>query len=112
MVKKDIEIVLDADVIIHFAKGEMLSILPSIFPDYKYVVLDIHNENSEDKDYPNYIIVDEDNQKYVTGSKTFFNSFLDIYEELKDCNEEWFLKIYKVDSKNYKGKQFITCSVA
>ena len=41
MVKKDIEIVLDADVIIHFAKGEMLSILPSIFPDYKYVVLDI-----------------------------------------------------------------------
>ena len=41
MVKKDIEIVLDADVIIHFAKGEMLSILPSIFPNYKYVVLDI-----------------------------------------------------------------------
>lgn len=78
----------------------------------KYVVLDIHNENSEDKDYPNYIIVDEDNQKYVTGSKTFFNSFLDIYEELKDCDEEWYLKIYKVDSKNYKGKQFITCSVA
>ena len=41
MVKNDIEIVLDADVIIHFAKGEMLSVLPSIFPEYRYVVLDI-----------------------------------------------------------------------
>lgn len=78
----------------------------------KFVVLNIHNEKSEDKDYPNFIIVDEDGTKYITGSRNFFDTFLDIYTELKDCNEEWYLKIYKVDSKNYKGKQFITCSVA
>lgn len=78
----------------------------------KYVVLNIHNEKSEDKDYPNFILVDEDNTKYITGSRNFFDTFKDIYDELKDCNDEWFLKIYKVDSKNYKGKQFITCSVA
>lgn len=77
-----------------------------------YVALDIHNEASEDKDYPNYIIVDEDGQKYITGSKNFFETFYDIFNELKDENEEWYLKIYKVDSKNYKGKQFITCSIA
>ena len=41
MARNDIEIVLDADVIIHFAKGERLSVLPSIFPEYRYVVLDI-----------------------------------------------------------------------
>ena len=28
------KIVLDADVVIHFAKGELLSLIPSIFPDY------------------------------------------------------------------------------
>lgn len=78
----------------------------------KYVVLNIHNEKSEDKEYPNFIIVDEDGTKYITGSRNFFDTFLDIYGELEDCNEEWYLKIYKVDSKNYKGKQFITCSVA
>ena len=78
----------------------------------KYVVLNIHNEKSEDKDYPNFIIVDEDGTKYITGSRNFFDTFKDIHDELKDCNEEWYLKIYKVDSKNYKGKQFITCSVA
>lgn len=35
-----IQIVLDADVIIHFAKGGRLSQLPSIFPDYEYVLLE------------------------------------------------------------------------
>lgn len=34
------QIVLDADVVIHFAKGGRLSQLPSIFPDYEYVLLE------------------------------------------------------------------------
>lgn len=34
------QIVLDADVVIHFAKGDRLSQLPSIFPDYEYVLLE------------------------------------------------------------------------
>lgn len=39
------KIVLDADVIIHFAKGDMLSLLPQIFPNYDYIVLDkVYNE--------------------------------------------------------------------
>ena len=40
-----VKIVLDADVIIHFSKGGFLSLLPQIFPDYEYVVLDkVYNE--------------------------------------------------------------------
>ncbi len=34
------QIVLDADVLIHFSKGGMLSLLPSIFPEYEYVLLE------------------------------------------------------------------------
>lgn len=41
MGKCDIEIVLDADVIIHFIKGDLLSVLPSTVPYCKFVVLDI-----------------------------------------------------------------------
>ena len=41
MSKEKVKIVLDADVIIHFAKGEMLSLLPSFLPEYEFVVLDI-----------------------------------------------------------------------
>lgn len=39
MAEEEIKIVLDADVIIHFSKGGFLSLLPKIFPSYKYVVL-------------------------------------------------------------------------
>ena len=39
------QIVLDADVVIHFSKGGLLSLLPSIFPDYEYVLLEaVHEE--------------------------------------------------------------------
>lgn len=34
-----VKIVLDADVLIHFAKGDMLSFLPDILPEYEHVIL-------------------------------------------------------------------------
>lgn len=41
--------VLDADVIIHFAKGGYLNILPEIFKEFDYVVLDkVYNELNKD----------------------------------------------------------------
>lgn len=39
------KIVLDADVVIHFAKGGLLNLLPGIFPDYEFVLLEaVHEE--------------------------------------------------------------------
>lgn len=35
-----VKIVLDADVLIHFSKGGMLSLLPDILPEFEHVVLD------------------------------------------------------------------------
>ncbi len=35
------KIVLDADVIIHFIKGEMFTLLFDIFPEYEFIILDI-----------------------------------------------------------------------
>lgn len=43
------KIVLDADVIIHFSKGGYLHILPSIFKNYAFTVLDyVYDELSQD----------------------------------------------------------------
>ena len=39
MSKKKVKIVVDSDVLIHFAKGSALSLLPSIFPEYQYIIL-------------------------------------------------------------------------
>lgn len=83
----------------------------NIVPDM-YAILDIHNENGDDKDYVNYIIVDADGTKYVTGSESFWSSFINIYNEMKNESEEWSLEVYRVPSKNRPGKDFITCSIA
>ena len=41
MAGKITKIVLDADVINHFVRGNRLSLLPKIFPDYQFIVLDV-----------------------------------------------------------------------
>lgn len=41
MEHKKTKIVLDADVIIHFMEANYFSILPDIFPEYKYLILDV-----------------------------------------------------------------------
>lgn len=76
-----------------------------------YAVLAIHNEKSENPDYDNYIVVDKNGTKYVTGSASFWSSFMDIFTEMEGEDEAWTLKVYRVPSKNYKGKDFITCSI-
>ena len=58
-----------------------------------------------------YVIIDKNGDKYVTGSLSFWNSFMDIYTEMLGEDEEWSIKAYKLDSKNYKGKKFLTCSI-
>lgn len=79
-------------------------------PDY-YAILDVHNEKSEDKDYIKYIIVDKAGTKLVTGSESFFTSFKSIMDEIACCDEEFSIEAYRMPSKNYKGKEFITCSI-
>jgi len=80
--------------------------------DY-YAVLNVHNEKADDPDYLNFIIVDKNGQKYVTGSNTLINTFISIAEEMKDLpeDESFTVKIYARPSKNYNGKSFITCSL-
>lgn len=38
---KNIKIVLDSDVLIHFSKGKSLHLLHKIFPEYEYIILDV-----------------------------------------------------------------------
>lgn len=81
----------------------------TIKPEF-YAVLDVHNEYSkDDEDYAQYIIVDADGTKYITGSDSFYSSFIDIADEMGD--EPFEIKVYRKPSKNYSGKDFITCSI-
>jgi hypothetical protein len=44
---ENVKIILDADVLIHFAKAEKLSLLPTILPRYKYTILSVVYEEVE-----------------------------------------------------------------
>lgn len=76
-----------------------------------YVILSVHNEKSDNKDYEQLLILGNDGNKYITGSVSFIDTFKGIFSEMSDCNEEWGVKVFKLPSKNYKGKYFLTCSV-
>ena len=53
---KKTKIVLDADVIIHFIEAGNFSLLPDIFPEYEFIVLDIvYNEISKNPKTKNFI---------------------------------------------------------
>lgn len=78
--------------------------------DY-YVELAVHNEKSEDKDYKKYVVVDKSGNKFVTGSESFFTAMLEIMDEMTDAGEDFEIQVYRMPSKNYKGKEFLTCSI-
>ena len=84
---------------------------PLVISPAAYAVLAIHNEKSDNPDYENYVIIDRGGTKFVTGSPSFWSSFCEIWEEMKNESEEYSIEVYKRDSKNYKGKQFLTCSI-
>lgn len=84
-----------------------------IKPDY-WASLSIHNEKSkrEDKDYSNYIIVDKDGTIFSTGSESFWSSFISIVDELTAAGEtDYEIKVYRLPSKNFAGKDYLTCSL-
>ena len=84
---------------------------PLIISVKDYAIIKVHNENSDNKEYTKYVLKSEDGNLYATGSESFWKSFMDIWTEMANEAEEWELKVYKKDSANYKGKQFITCSI-
>ena len=82
--------------------------------DYDYhVIIDIHNEHSDNKDYVKCVVVDKSGKKYVTGSQSFTNALVEIVNEMADAGEGDNIQIecYRKESKNYKGKSFISCSI-
>lgn len=79
----------------------------------KHLILGIHNEKSEDKDYEKCVVIDPEGRKFVCGSVTFRRELENIVTELSDAGiiNGFNIKVYRKASTNYKGKDFITCSL-
>lgn len=87
--------------------GEIIQIKP-----VDYFILSVHNDkvkDERDRDYTQYLILAEDGRTYLTGSESFFNSFMHIWEVMD--GDDFEIIIFKLPSKNYEGKAFLTCSI-
>ena len=82
-----------------------------ITPDY-YAIISVHNEKSENKDYEVLVVADKvTGNTYVTGSESFKDAFINIFNEMQGESEEYSVKAYRRESANYRGKEFITCAI-
>ncbi|MCQ2740210.1 MAG: hypothetical protein MJ237_08315 [bacterium] len=86
---------------------------PLVIEVADYVELAVHNEKSDNKDYEKFLIISPDGTKYVTGSESFKTAFVDIYNEMIEAGESmpYSVEARKLESKNYKGKYFLSCSI-
>jgi hypothetical protein len=77
-----------------------------------YAIVHVENPASkgQSKEYDYIVVEDVNGDTYATGSSSFIEAFTTIYNEMKDEDEEYNVRIYGVDSKNFSGK-FLTCSI-
>lgn len=83
---------------------------PLIDVDY-FAVLAVHNDEAETKDYDLYIVADKDGTIYKTSSTAFWSNFKSMMDELYGTDEEYKIKVLFKESKNYKGKSYVTCTL-
>lgn len=77
-----------------------------------WAVVEVHNEKSkQNQDYTVFVIEDKSGDMYATSSESLVNAFMDIYEEMEGEDEEYEIRIFGIDSKNYSGQKFLTCTM-
>jgi len=76
-----------------------------IFTPMYYAIIHIQ---TDDEEYEKYVVVDNDGKYYSTSSNIWFDSFINIDEEMR-VEGEYELCTYKGVSRN--GNTFLTCTV-
>lgn len=82
-----------------------------------YAVVSIENDKAKgEKQYEVIVILDAAGNKFVTGSQSFREAFIGIWEQMTDNGviaegDEFSIRVYKRPSKNYSGKAFISCAL-
>ena len=81
-----------------------------------YVILDVTTDNpsvSGNENYKTMIVIDRNGTKYATGSNSFAEAFLNIYDVMHEDEDDpvYEIKVVRKDSNNYKGKHFLSCNI-
>ncbi len=75
-----------------------------------YAKLHVTNPSlKSNPEYDHYVILTEGGN-YYTGSPSFMETFMAIWSEMSG-EDDWGIEVFKRDSKNYAGKQFLSCAL-
>lgn len=69
----------------------------------------VSDDPQNPQEYSKTVVVDADGNRYVTGSDSFARRAWEIAKEMD--GDEFGLKVYRRPSKNYAGREFLSCSV-
>ena len=98
--------------LVDFVSAQREAGQPAIIDVKDYVVVDVHNPKAQDNvDYTVFLVIDKNNTKYYTSSEAFWSAFKNISTEMEGSDEEWGIEAVLIPSKNYKGKEILTCSL-
>lgn len=81
-----------------------------------FVLLNIHNDTPKQggsEDYITLVVIDRNGNKYATGSTSFAEAFLNIWDGMHEDEDDpvYSIRVLRRDSNNYKGKYFLTCGI-
>ena len=71
----------------------------------------IHVQPDTGEEFDQYVIIGDDGSIYQTGSEAFWSAFRLIWDEMTGEEEDYQVRVFRVPSKKYEGKTFITCSI-
>lgn len=83
-----------------------------IRPD-AYALVEVENDKATPPMYQKLVIIDEkENVCLHTGSESFIKAFLEIWNEMTlDGEKDWLISAFRVESKNYTGRDFLSCTI-
>lgn len=90
---------------------ELTQVEPLVISVAGWAIVLVTSDDPERDDYNQYVIMDKEGNKYVTGSEICWSAFIDIYSEMVAEQEDYEVKFYKVPSRKYAGKEFLTCTI-
>lgn len=69
----------------------------------------VSDDPKNPQEYGKLVITDTEGNRFVTGSESFARRAWEIADDM--AGEEFGLKVYRRPSKNYPGREFLSCSV-
>ena len=69
----------------------------------------VSDDPQNPQEYAKTVITDAEGNRFVTGSESFSRRAWDIAEDMD--GEPFGLKVYRRPSKNFAGREFLSCSV-